>query len=138
MYISEIEFISIAVLVIFLAWASYHRDNVKRRKISQIYREVDFFYKKKTDEEITRFIVEDAIRIGLYVGKCDSAKEICDSWYYWRNYPRKSGASIEDIEVGAFDLSKKRRDDYTISWPNGFTPVEIDLKSIPNYGDIKS
>ena len=138
MYIDSEDFaiVGLVFFILILLLVGNIQDKIKQKRFVEICkRENNYFYKRKSNEEITRFIIEDAIRIGLYVKKCKSIQEICDTWYYWHNYHRIN-SDITSVGVGSFDTSRKRKDT-SFGMPYNFRPVHIDLNSIDNYHKAK-
>ena len=101
----------------------------------------DCFYSMKSNKEITEFIVQDAIEIGLHVKNCSNTRQIVDTWVYWHNFRLKKTSDIESVGINSFDTNKRIKPSssnyFPVSFPYNYSCVEIDLKSVSNYHKAK-
>ncbi|MGC6523952.1 MAG: hypothetical protein ACON4L_05120 [Flavobacteriaceae bacterium] len=116
-----------------------------RNKYKRLYKysikERDYFYSMKSNKEITEFIVQDAIEIGIYVKNCSNTRQIVDTWVYWHNYQRKKPIDISGVGINSFNTNKRIKPSnpyyFPVSLPYNYRCVEIDLKSVSNYNKAK-
>ena len=129
-------------LILFLIFGGIIESRNKYKRLyNYSLKERDCFYSMKSNKEITEFIVQDAIEIGLHVKNCSNTRVIVDTWVYWHNYRRKNHSDIAGVGVNSFDTNKRTKPSspyyFPVSLPYNYRCVEIDLKSVSNYHKAK-
>lgn len=109
---------AIGLPLVLLIAASIQVRNQKIQSLEEILRHYKYFYKQKSDMEITEFIVMDSIKIGLSV-RNRSVSQICQTWLNWNNFGLK--------EIDEYSNPKKQKST-SVFYPRNFVPIEINLK----------
>jgi hypothetical protein len=125
MYIDAEMFFAIGLPLVLLIAASIQVRNKKIQMLEEILRHYKYFYKQKSDKEITEFIVSDYKDKGLHM-KNRSVEQICYIWYNWNNF--RVIRRDENFQPIEFDESKKQKST-SVFYPRNFNPVKINLRS---------
>ena len=136
MYIDSEDFaiVGLVFFILIILLVGNIQDKIKQKRFVEICkRENKYFNNRKSNEEITRFIISDALKIGLHIEDCESVQEIFETWYYWNNYERKLGADISSPNIKCvgewnFDTTRPRKDT-CFGMPYDFSPVDVDFES---------